>query len=46
MILKGRQLIDDILQEDEGVRNNMLALLQKIADLPRGVADLSALPGF
>jgi hypothetical protein len=33
-------------QEDERIRKNRLALLNKIADLPRGIADLSVLPGF
>ena len=33
-------------QEDERVRNNRLALLTQIASLPRGIADLSKLPGF
>jgi len=35
-----------VLQEDERIRNNRLALLKKIADLPKGIADLSILPGF
>ncbi|XP_057549240.1 glycine--tRNA ligase, chloroplastic/mitochondrial 2 isoform X2 [Amaranthus tricolor] len=35
-----------VMVEDERVRNNRLALLNKIADLPKGIADLSALPGF
>ncbi|XP_048504508.1 glycine--tRNA ligase, chloroplastic/mitochondrial 2 isoform X2 [Beta vulgaris subsp. vulgaris] len=35
-----------VMVEDEQVRNNRLALLKKIADLPRGIADFSALPGF
>nr|DAD18374.1 TPA_asm: hypothetical protein HUJ06_019837 [Nelumbo nucifera] len=35
-----------VMVEDERVRNNRLALLKKIADLPRGIADLSVLPGF
>ncbi|PRQ57408.1 putative glycine--tRNA ligase [Rosa chinensis] len=35
-----------VMVEDERIRNNRLALLKKIADLPRGVADLSMLPGF
>lgn len=34
------------LQEEERIRKNRLALLKKIADLPKGVADLSVLPGF
>ncbi|CAN1248920.1 Glycine--tRNA ligase, chloroplastic/mitochondrial 2 [Linum perenne] len=35
-----------VMVEDESIRNTRLALLQKIADLPRGIADLSVLPGF
>ncbi|KAJ4847612.1 Glycine--tRNA ligase, chloroplastic/mitochondrial 2 [Turnera subulata] len=35
-----------VMVEDERIRNNRLALLKKIADLPRGVADLTVLPGF
>ncbi|KAF6152973.1 hypothetical protein GIB67_021578, partial [Kingdonia uniflora] len=35
-----------VMVEDEGVRKNRLALLKKIADLPKGIADLSVLPGF
>uniref|UniRef100_A0A803M9K5 glycine--tRNA ligase n=1 Tax=Chenopodium quinoa TaxID=63459 RepID=A0A803M9K5_CHEQI len=35
-----------VMVEEEQVRNNRLALLKKIADLPRGIADLSSLPGF
>ncbi|KAH9626228.1 hypothetical protein KSS87_000107, partial [Heliosperma pusillum] len=34
-----------VMVEDEQIRKNRLALLQKIADLPKGIADLSALPG-
>lgn len=34
------------VQEEESIRKNRLALLKKIADLPRGIADLSVLPGF
>ena len=39
---------DDVLvmAEDENLRQNRLALLQEIADLPRGIADLSRLEGF
>uniref|UniRef100_N1QRH1 glycine--tRNA ligase n=1 Tax=Aegilops tauschii TaxID=37682 RepID=N1QRH1_AEGTA len=33
-------------QEDEKIRNNRLALLQKVASLTKGIADLSVLPGF
>ncbi|MFN2134425.1 MAG: glycine--tRNA ligase subunit beta [Candidatus Promineifilaceae bacterium] len=42
------QFFDDILvmSEDEAVRENRLALLQRVADLPRGLADLSELEGF
>ncbi|CAL9138371.1 unnamed protein product [Musa acuminata var. zebrina] len=32
--------------EDETIKNNRLAILKKIADLPKGIADLSGLPGF
>lgn len=35
-----------ILQEDDRIRKNRLALLKKIADLPSGIVDLSVLPGF
>ncbi|KAL9235540.1 hypothetical protein vseg_010291 [Gypsophila vaccaria] len=35
-----------VMAEDEQIRKNRLTLLQKIADLPKGIADLSALPGF
>ncbi|OAY49428.1 glycine--tRNA ligase, chloroplastic/mitochondrial 2 [Manihot esculenta] len=35
-----------VMVEDERIRKNRLALLKKIADLPRGIADLSVLPGF
>lgn len=35
-----------VMVEDERIRKNRLALLNKIADLPRGIADLSVLPGF
>nr|GEW25526.1 glycine--tRNA ligase, chloroplastic/mitochondrial 2 isoform X2 [Tanacetum cinerariifolium] len=33
-------------KEDEKIRNNRLALLREISELPRGIADLSVLPGF
>lgn len=33
-------------QEDERIRNNRLALLRKIESLPKGIAELSVLPGF
>ncbi|XP_058221718.1 glycine--tRNA ligase, chloroplastic/mitochondrial 2 isoform X1 [Rhododendron vialii] len=35
-----------VMVEDEKIRKNRLSLLKKIADLPRGIADLSVLPGF
>ncbi|CAM6125405.1 unnamed protein product [Calypogeia fissa] len=35
-----------VMAEDERVRNNRLALLTTIANLPKGIADLSVLPGF
>ncbi|XP_039064036.1 LOW QUALITY PROTEIN: glycine--tRNA ligase, chloroplastic/mitochondrial 2-like [Hibiscus syriacus] len=35
-----------VMVEEERIRNNRLCLLKKIADLPKGVADLSVLPGF
>ena len=35
-----------VMAEDEAVRKNRLAMLQKIAALARGVADLSFLEGF
>ncbi|KAK1558545.1 hypothetical protein Q3G72_003553 [Acer saccharum] len=35
-----------VMVEEERIRKNRLALLKKIADLPRGIADLSVLPGF
>lgn len=35
-----------VMVEDEKVRNNRLTLLKKVSDLPRGIADLSVLPGF
>ncbi|ONK59088.1 uncharacterized protein A4U43_C08F2850 [Asparagus officinalis] len=35
-----------VMVEDPRIRNNRLALLKKIADLPKGIADLSVLPGF
>ncbi|KAK4379487.1 hypothetical protein RND71_001349 [Anisodus tanguticus] len=35
-----------VMVEDERIRTNRLALLKKIADLPRGIVDLSVLPGF
>ncbi|KAL8109456.1 hypothetical protein AgCh_025522 [Apium graveolens] len=35
-----------VMVDDEKLRKNRLALLQKIADLPKGIVDLSVLPGF
>ncbi|XP_039134107.1 LOW QUALITY PROTEIN: glycine--tRNA ligase, chloroplastic/mitochondrial 2 [Dioscorea cayenensis subsp. rotundata] len=35
-----------VMADDERIRKNRLALLKKIADLPKGIADLSLLPGF
>jgi len=35
-----------VMAEDEGVRQNRLALLQDIRDLTKGYADFSALQGF
>ncbi|KAG1360783.1 putative Glycine--tRNA ligase, chloroplastic/mitochondrial 2 [Cocos nucifera] len=35
-----------VMVEDQKIRNNRLALLKRIADLPKGIADLSILPGF
>jgi len=35
-----------VMAEEEDLRKNRLALLASIADLPRGIADLSVLPGF
>jgi glycyl-tRNA synthetase len=35
-----------VMDEDMAVRNNRLALLQHIASLPKGIADLSYLEGF
>jgi glycyl-tRNA synthetase beta subunit len=42
------QFFDDVLvmAADPAVRANRLGLLQRIADLARGVADLSKLEGF
>ena len=42
------QFFDDVLvmDEDTAVRNNRLALLQQIANLTSGLADLSQLEGF
>ncbi|MBE9525004.1 MAG: glycine--tRNA ligase subunit beta, partial [Chloroflexi bacterium] len=48
MIPEITQFFDDVLvmDENENVKNNRLALLQRIALLADGVADLSALEGF
>ncbi|KAL0907737.1 hypothetical protein M5K25_022169 [Dendrobium thyrsiflorum] len=35
-----------VMTDNPRVRNNRLALLKRIADLPKGIADLSVLPGF
>ncbi|KAJ1257510.1 hypothetical protein BS78_10G001800 [Paspalum vaginatum] len=35
-----------VMAEDERIRNNRLALLRKIESLPKGIVDLSVLPGF
>lgn len=35
-----------VMCDDERMRNNRLALLSRIADLSKGVLDLTALPGF
>ncbi len=35
-----------VMAEDEAVRGNRLALLQRVAALPRGIADLSQVRGF
>ncbi|KAM7277431.1 hypothetical protein ACFE04_019297 [Oxalis oulophora] len=35
-----------VMVDDERVRKNRLAMLKSIADLPKGIADLSVLPGF
>ncbi|KAI4974159.1 hypothetical protein ZWY2020_047439 [Hordeum vulgare] len=35
-----------VMAEDEKIRNNRLALLQKVASLTKGIADLSVSPGF
>lgn len=35
-----------VMVEDERIRKNRLSLLKEIANLPRGIADLSVLPGF
>ena len=35
-----------VMDEDMAVRHNRLALLQHIASLPKGIADLAHLEGF
>lgn len=35
-----------VMVEDEAIKNNRLALLQKVASLTSGIIDLTALPGF
>lgn len=35
-----------VMAEDEKIRKNRLALVRDVASLPRGIADLSFLPGF
>ncbi|PKA60693.1 Glycine--tRNA ligase 2, chloroplastic/mitochondrial [Apostasia shenzhenica] len=35
-----------VMADDQRIRKNRLALLKRIADLPKGIADLSLLPGF
>ncbi|KAL3651134.1 Glycine--tRNA ligase, chloroplastic/mitochondrial 2 [Castilleja foliolosa] len=35
-----------VMVEDERIKKNRLALLRKISDLPKGIVDLSILPGF
>ncbi|XP_031397010.1 glycine--tRNA ligase, chloroplastic/mitochondrial 2 isoform X1 [Punica granatum] len=35
-----------VMVENTKIRENRLALLKQIADLPKGIADLSVLPGF
>ncbi|KAI3845045.1 hypothetical protein MKX03_021533 [Papaver bracteatum] len=35
-----------VMAEDERVRKNRLALLKNVADLPKGIVDLSVMPGF
>ncbi|KAI4372677.1 hypothetical protein MLD38_010878 [Melastoma candidum] len=35
-----------VMVDDERTRLNRLALLKRVADLPRGIVDLSVLPGF
>ncbi|KAJ1439536.1 hypothetical protein SESBI_02480 [Sesbania bispinosa] len=35
-----------VMVDDDKIRENRLALLKGIAELPRGIADLTVLPGF
>ncbi|WJX64411.1 Glycine--tRNA ligase, chloroplastic/mitochondrial 2 [Trifolium repens] len=35
-----------VMMDDAKIRNNRLALLKAIAELPKGIADLALLPGF
>lgn len=35
-----------VMVDDEAVKRNRLALLQKVAHLTKGIIDLTALPGF
>ncbi|KAK2377490.1 glycine--tRNA ligase, chloroplastic/mitochondrial [Trifolium repens] len=35
-----------VMVDDAKIRNNRLALLKGIAELPKGIADLALLPGF
>lgn len=35
-----------VIQDDAKIRENRLALLKGIAELPKGIADLTVLPGF
>ncbi|KAJ7950770.1 Glycine--tRNA ligase 2, chloroplastic/mitochondrial [Quillaja saponaria] len=35
-----------VMVDDEKIRKNRLTLLKKIAELPKGIADLTVLPGF
>jgi glycyl-tRNA synthetase len=41
-----RRLQVFVMCDDEGVRNNRLAMLRDLAALPRGILDLAQLPGF
>ncbi|MED6158207.1 Glycine--tRNA ligase, chloroplastic/mitochondrial 2, partial [Stylosanthes scabra] len=35
-----------VMVDDDKIRKNRLAMLKEIAELPRGIADLTVLPGF